>query len=78
MNQAIRFLFGSPQRVITTAFCGFAIWGIIDPQAVRCLIASCASNFWLAFGPLLIQLLQILIVVGVIWAMVRGLFKKGK
>ena len=30
MNQAIRFLFGSPQRVITTALCGFALWGIMD------------------------------------------------
>ena len=78
MNQAIRFLFGSPQRVITTALCGFALWGIIDPHSVRLLITTCGRNFWLAFGPLLIQLLQILIVVGVIWAMIRGLFKKGK
>ena len=78
MNQTLRFMFGSPQRVIVTAIIGFILWGMVDPVSVRDLVAKCWGNFWMAFGPIIQMLLQLLILGGGIWLMVRGIFKKAK
>ncbi|MFA6459618.1 MAG: hypothetical protein WCV79_04485 [Candidatus Paceibacterota bacterium] len=78
LNTTICFLFGSPQRVIVTAVIGFILWGVVDPESVRYLTVTCWNNFWKAFGPLLQQLLQLLIVGGVIWFFVKNLFSKKK
>ena len=78
MNQTLRFMFGSPQRVIVTAIIGFILWGMVDPNSIRCLVATCWNNFWMAFGPLIQELLKLLIVGGVIWLFVKGLFKTAK
>jgi hypothetical protein len=78
MNQVLRFLLGSPQRVITTGIMGFVVWGMVNPRSVSLLIALCWNNFWEAFGPLFQILLQLFIVCGVIWLFVKSLFKKTK
>ena len=72
------WMFGTPKRLGVTAIVAIAIWSMVDPIAVRSLIATSWNNFWTAFGPLFNQLLQLLIMGGVIWLFIRGLFKKDK
>lgn len=78
MRQILRYLFGTAQRARNTAIVGMVLWAMIDPQSVRHLVAVGCHNFWTAFGPLFQQLLQLLIVGGVIWFLVKNLFKKSK
>lgn len=72
--RVLGYLFGNANRAFTTALCAAVLWGIIDPTSVRSMIALCWNNFWEAFGPLLVMLLQLAIMVGVGWLFIRKMF----
>ena len=64
MNAILTFLFGSPRRALTTALCALVTWGIIDPHSMQSLIETCMKNFWMAFGPFIFVLLELVFIVG--------------
>ena len=75
MDNVLMFFFGSVRRALSTCLVIIVIFGILNPEAANEAVATAWNNFWTAFGPVIQKLLELVIVVGLCYAFIKGLLK---
>jgi hypothetical protein len=76
MIATLRFLTANPRRIAGTLISLVVIWGMISPDSLHSVSAELLRNFWVAFGPIILLILQLLALVAgaslMIWVVRKG------